>query len=209
MDREYPDHQPADPRIEFFNQHASGWDSHAPTAEEKIQRLDQLSGLLCLGRGQQLLEVGCGTGKLTAYLAAQVAPGRVCAIDFAPAMIQAARSKNIDAEFICADVCGYDLSSGRYDIVFCFHCFPHFRDKASALSNMAQSLKPTGRLIVMHLAGSEHINTFHTDVGGAVGEDYLPVGDEWPPLLAAAGLSQKTLVDREDLFFMEAGRPAE
>jgi len=198
----------ADPRAAFFDSQAAEWDNQTPTAEEQIQRLRQLSDLLCLGRGQQLLEVGCGTGKLTAHLAAQVAPGRVTAVDFAPAMIQGAASKNIDAEFICADVCSDDLGSGRYDIVFCFHCFPHFRDKASALSNMAQSLKPNGRLIVMHLAGSEHINTCHADVGGAVGDDHLPVGDEWPVLLAAAGLSQKTLVDCKDLFFLEAGLAA-
>jgi len=87
-------------------------------------RLSRHVGLLALEPGQSLLEVGCGTGKTTAWLAAQVAPGRVTAIDFAPQMIAKAKAKGIDADFACLDVCGEALGSGRYDVILCFHKLP-------------------------------------------------------------------------------------
>ena len=89
-------------------------------------------------------------------------------------------------------------------MILCFHSFPHFRDQAAALRNFAGALKPGGRLIVMHLAGSDHINHFHANLEDVVKTDLLPVGEEWPPLLSQAGLRQKKLIDREDLFYMEA-----
>ncbi|NLF33281.1 MAG: class I SAM-dependent methyltransferase, partial [Planctomycetes bacterium] len=85
------------------------------------ERLSEHADMLGLRPGQALLEVGCGTGKTTAWLAAQVAPGRVTAIDFASEMIARAKGKGIDADFACLDVCRDDLGCARYDVILCFH----------------------------------------------------------------------------------------
>jgi ubiquinone/menaquinone biosynthesis C-methylase UbiE len=193
-----------DPRIGFFDDLAAGWDEEEPSAQEMTARLSEQADLLALQAGQSLLEVGCGTGKTTAWLAERVAPGCVTAVDFAPEMIAKAVAKHIDADFACVDVCSDDLGEAQYDVILCFHSFPHFRDQAAALKNFTKALKPGGRLIVMHLAGSDHINHFHASVEGVVRHDVLPVGEEWPPLLTQAGLRQTKLIDREDLFFLEA-----
>lgn len=194
----------SDPRISYFDALAARWDDEEPSSQTMTGRLSQQAALLALRPGLSLLEVGCGTGKTTAWLAAQVAPGRVTAIDFAPEMIVRAKGKGLDADFACLDVCGDRLGCARYDVILCFHSFPHFRDQSAALRNFAQALKPGGRLIVMHLAGSDHINHFHANLDGPVNGDVLPVGQEWAALLASAGLSQTQLIDREDLFFVEA-----
>jgi ubiquinone/menaquinone biosynthesis C-methylase UbiE len=194
----------SDPRIAFFDALAVNWDNEGPSGETMTTRLSQHAELLALETGQSLLEVGCGTGKTTAWLATRVAPGRVTGIDFAPAMIERARTKDIDADFACLDVCSDRLSRGQYDVILCLHSFPHFRDQAAALRNFAQALTPTGRLLVMHLAGSGHINHFHAGIDGPVKGDVLPVGRAWEPLLAQAGLWQRVLIDRDDLFVLEA-----
>jgi len=199
-----PQPSDADPRIAFFDGLAVHWDVEGPTEQEITQRLQGLRDLLDLRPGQDLLEVGCGIGKATAWLVAQVAPGRVTAVDFSPAMIAKAREKRIDANFFCFDVCSDDLGEACYDIVLCFHSFPHFRDQPAALSNLAESLKADGRLIVIHLAGSDHINRFHAGLEGPVRGDSLPAGNAWNVLLRRAGLDRTRLVDREDLFFLEA-----
>lgn len=197
----------SDPRIDFFDNLAANWDEEEPQQRTMTDRLEPLRNMLGFTEGMDLLEVGCGTGKLTGWLTEQVAPGRVTGVDFAPEMIRQARGKDIDATFLCADVCDEKFSRARpaeYDLVFCFHCFPHFRDQFAALGNLVATLKPTGRLIVMHLAGSKHINNFHANLEGPVGEDTLPVGNEWKPLLQKVGLTPKLHIDRDDLFFLEA-----
>lgn len=195
-----------DPRIAFFNELAGNWDAEEPGGRTMTARLQDHRGRVALSPGLDLLEVGCGTGKTTAWLAEQVAPGRVTAVDFAPRMVARARAKGIDADFRRLDVCSDDLGEGLYDVVFCFHSFPHFRDQAAALRNLARAMKSDGRLIVMHLAGSEQINQFHSDVEGPVRGDILPQGDAWFGMLEQAGLRRAVLIDQEDLFFMEAGR---
>lgn len=193
-----------DPRIAFFDDLAASWDGRRPAGEDATDRLRQHRDLLSLSPGHDLLEVGCGTGKTTAWLAEQVAPGRVTAVDFAPRMLSQARAKRIDADFRRLDVCRDPLGEGLYDVVFCFHCFPHFRDQPAALRNLARAMRPEGRLIVMHLAGSERINSFHAGIEGPVAGDVLPRGSDWPALLEGASLAPLLVLDQDDLFFLEA-----
>jgi demethylmenaquinone methyltransferase/2-methoxy-6-polyprenyl-1,4-benzoquinol methylase len=194
----------ADPRIAFFDDLAQRWDDESPSSEQMVSRLIQHADLLALEPGEALLEVGCGTGKTTGYLVEQVAPGRVTAIDFAPKMIDKARAKYIDADFLCMDICSDDLGTARYDVVLCFHSFPHFRDQPAALRNLRRAMKDTGRLIIMHCAGSAHINRFHANLTGAVKHDLLPVGDEWDALLGGASMVRQTHIDHCDLLLLTA-----
>lgn len=192
-----------DPRVAFFNEQAANWDAHEHGGNG-AGFLETHAGLLDFRPGQDLLEVGCGTGSLTAWLAERLAPGRVTAIDFSPEMIARAQAKNIDADFVIADACTDDLSAERFDVVFCFHVFPHLRDQQKAVMTFTNTLKPGGRLLVMHRAGSEQINTFHAGLEGPVHADVLPVGEEWKDLLTPAGLTANNVIDREDLFFLDA-----
>jgi len=192
-----------DPRIEFFDSQASHWDDDIAEIERTLRRLDELLDLLRLRKGQDVLEVGCGTGQITGWLSSVVAPGEVVAIDFSQKMLSRAREKGIKAKFVHLDIC-CDKPEGVFDVALCFHSFPHFRDKESALKNISAALKRAGFLIVLHLASSEQINSFHKSVGDAVGEDFLPQQDDWDRLLSVAGLELDTYIDKDDLFFLRA-----
>ena len=199
------DPRSVDPTKGFFDEQAEKWDeSH--TAAATIDRIAAVGDLMELQSGQELLEVGCGTGVLTAWLADRVGAEHVTAVDFSRNMIEKARVKGIGAEFRVADVCADDLGSERYDVVLCFHSFPHFRDQQAALNRIAAALKPEGRLIVMHLRGRSEINAFHDEIGGPVAGHHLPDVDAFDSLLARAGLERTELVDREGLYFLEARR---
>ncbi len=198
-----------DPRVDFFDSHADNWDSQEDAPTEVIKRLGEIDDLLKLRPGMDLLEVGCGTGRLTRWLAQKVAPGKVVGVDFAPRMLQVAENKGISAEFRLADVCNDDLGDRRFDLAFCFHCFPHFRDQASAVKNLARALKPTGRLVVVHLSSRDDINSFHDDIGGSVAGDHLPDEKTWENLLEEAGMQKTTLLDEKGLYFLDAVGKAE
>jgi SAM-dependent methyltransferase len=189
-----------DPRIDFFDEHAADWEAHSPPDNVVRTRLAELAELLGIRAGQQVLEVGCGTGQVTTWLLERVGPaGGVTALDFSAAMLERTGARAPRAECRQADVCADELGEARYDVVWCMHCFPHFRDQAAALANLRGALKPDGRLIILHLSNWQEINTMHASLGSPVDKDLLPPPDKWKSLLAGAGLAMDTLIDREDL----------
>jgi len=194
----------ADPRIAFFDHHALTWDRTGLDPATTLRRLQELNGRLQLQAGRDVLEVGCGTGQITRWLADLVKPGKVVAADFSPAMLAQARGRGVDADFALMDICREEPVQRQFDVVLCFHSFPHFRDQATALRQVRRLIKPGGRLLVLHLAGSVPLNAFHQQVGGPVAQDRLPPAAEWPALLEPAGLRLVSAEDREDLFLVTA-----
>lgn len=196
-------HSASDPRIAFFNHHAPTWDDNGGDTAHILNRLEALRERLDLKVGQDLLELGCGTGRLTHWLVDCVRPGRVIAADFSPDMLAQAQARNAAAEFWLLDICTPPPATDLFDVVFCFNAFPHFRDKAQALKNIAQLLKPGGRLTILHLAGSAHLNHFHSHLAYPVCHDLMPSQEEWPALLDKAGLALRSLTDEPQLFLLE------
>lgn len=203
-----PQNVAPDPRTAFFDHHAATWDATGPPAAATLARLEALRPHLCLRPGSDLLEVGCGTGQVSGWLADQIRPGRLTALDFSPAMIDRARRRGVRAEFRCADICLGTPAASAYDVAFCLHTFPHFRDQPAAVRNLAAALRPRGRLIVLHLDNWRAVNAFHDSLGPPVAGDHLPAPADWGPLLAAAGLELTALRDEQDLFLVTAWRPA-
>ncbi len=193
-----------DPRVRFFDRIAERWDEDEQSPAETLERMESLSELLDLCPGQDLLEVGCGTGQLTGWLTRKVAPGRVVATDFSAPMLAIARRKHTNTSLYQSDICAEKPAGGPFDVVLSFHSFPHYRDQAAALANIAAVLKPGGRLIVMHLNSWRGVNHFHSHVGQEVETDHLPTPEQWPQLLDASGLRLVTLVDKDDLFVLIA-----
>lgn len=195
-----------DPRIDFFDRLADEWDREHERIDETLVRLDSLAPMLGLAAGHDLLEVGCGTGQVTGWLVRRVRPGRVTAIDFAPAMLAKAQARGLDADFRCVDVCNGGLAERTFDIVWCKHVFPHFRDQAVGLRRLAAALKPGGRLIVLHMDNWRAINAVHDRCEPVVRDDHLPEPQCWAQLLENAGLLLEDLRDEDDLFCVIARR---
>ncbi|MCD6304618.1 MAG: methyltransferase domain-containing protein [Planctomycetes bacterium] len=199
---------PGDRRIEYFDGLAETWDEQYSDRAAARRHLERLREVIGLRPGRDVLEVGCGSGSLTAWLVEAVRPGRVTAVDFAPRMIAIAAGRGIDASFRLLDVCSDALGECLYDVALCFHSFPHFRDQAAAVENIARSLKQGGRLAVVHIECSDAINAFHASLAGPVSGDRLPGGDEWNGLLARAGLELRELRDDGHGFLMVASKAA-
>lgn len=197
-------HPATDPRVAFFDHHAPTWDATGPDPAATLRRLQELNGRLGLRAGLDVLEVGCGTGQITLWLAELVKPGRVVAADFSPGMLAKACDRGVDADFVLMDICHEESVQRRFDVVLCFHSFPHFRDQAAALRQIAGHLKPGGQFLVLHLVGSAQLNAFHQKVGGPIGQDHLPPASHWPEMLRPVGLHVVEPVDREDLFLVKA-----
>jgi SAM-dependent methyltransferase len=96
---------------------------------------------------RDVLDVGCGMGRLTARIARTGA--RVTGIDLSPAMIERAVSMNgaDNIRYVCGDVLAADLPLAVFDCVISAATFHHMPPEI-ALNRMTQLLRPGGRLII-------------------------------------------------------------
>ncbi len=191
-----------DPRIAFFDELAPRWDAMGPPPSMVMGRMESLMPQMGLAAGQDVLELGCGTGLLSGWLARCVAPGRLVSVDFSPAMLQMARLKLPGFDFRVLDICAESPGECCFDAVFCYNAFPHFRNPERALAHVAQSLRDNGRLIVAHLMSSHQLNAFHHSLDGPVHHDFLPHGECWHEMLGRHGMKPVVVVDRDDTFLV-------
>lgn len=96
--------------------------------------------------GSHILDLGCGTGELTARLAAMAGDGRVVGIDASPSMIEEARRRHPAVEFIELPAQELTPALGRFDLVIStavLHWVPSHLHP-SVLRNVHGVLRPTG-----------------------------------------------------------------
>jgi ubiquinone/menaquinone biosynthesis C-methylase UbiE len=115
-----------------------------------------------IGAGARVLDVGCGTGRLAAWLAERVGPqGLVLGIDPLPERVALARAQVPGARFEIGRA--EDLTAFAevgFDGVCMSAVFHWIQDKAKALAEVARVLAPGGRLGVtttpkdLHAAGT-------------------------------------------------------
>ena len=117
----------------------------------------------CLGdvTGRRVLDVGCGTGRVTRWLAEQRGARQVVGIDFSPATIEAARHESSALvssgllRFERADVvAGLEtLGLGTFDDAIVLGCFSvACRDREAlerAMANVARTVRKGGRVLLL------------------------------------------------------------
>ncbi|SFG57410.1 Ubiquinone/menaquinone biosynthesis C-methylase UbiE [Desulfotomaculum arcticum] len=186
---------------DYFDGMAARWDSiMGPEVAAKLQAILQGCGI---PKGATVLDVACGTGILTPILLELVGQdGSVTGVDFAPQMIERARSKNFssNARFLVADIMALDDEDNSYDYVICNGALPHFPDIKGALRIMHRVLRNDGRLIICHADSREEINATHRRIGPPVADDLLPTAAELKYMLEDTGFIDISFADKPDRF---------
>jgi len=152
--------------------------------------------------GESILDLGCGTGELTARLAASGA--KVTGMDSSPAMISTASIHYPNIEFVVGNATSFTLP-GQYDAIFSNATLHWVREKEMAIARMYAHLKKGGRL-VMEMGGKGNVSDILTALEKAMqlhGYSYKPfwyfpsVG-EYTTLLEQAGfrVNQVNYFDR-------------
>jgi trans-aconitate methyltransferase len=95
--------------------------------------------------GEQILDLGCGTGELTAKLAATGA--QVTGLDSSAAMIENARKNFPQLTFVVANAASFSLPE-QFDAVFSNAALHWMPEKEQVAARMYQHLKPGGRLVL-------------------------------------------------------------
>lgn len=115
--------------------------------------------LLGLRPGQQVLDLACGTGDITALISRAVgASGRVIASDINANMLGEGRTRLTDrgivgnVEYVQADAAHLPFVRDQFDAVSIAFGLRNVTFKDKALAEMCRVLKPGGRLIVLEFS---------------------------------------------------------
>jgi SAM-dependent methyltransferase len=105
-------------------------------------------------RDDHVLDIGCGTGQTTREAARVAVAGSVVGVDLSAGMIDRARQiaqaeglQNVTFE--CADAQVRRFPSGRFDLAISRFGTMFFREPVTAFANIAQAVRPAGRLVMM------------------------------------------------------------
>ena len=100
--------------------------------------------------GEQILDIGCGSGATSFTLAQQVGPsGHVLGVDISEQLVDIARAAAPDdapVAFRCADAATATLPQGQFDLLFSRFGVMFFDDPVAAFAHMRGALKPGGRV---------------------------------------------------------------
>ena len=113
--------------------------------------------------GDQVLEVGCGTGSLTLPAKRKAGPtGKVNGIDQIPQMIELSRQKaeraGEDITFQTGSIDDIPFPDSQFDVVLCSFMIFHMSEgtRRKGLKEIWRVLKPGGQLLVLDLARPDH-----------------------------------------------------
>ena len=141
----------------FFDRLALGYDRRGLQALAYRPTHDAVMGSLDDARPSRVMDLGCGTGQLTRRLIERFPDATVVAVDLSPGMLAkaAGRLGPIVSEppaIVRADGQRLPFASASIDVVVCTESFHWYRDQASALSGLAEILRPGGRLLIASIA---------------------------------------------------------
>jgi SAM-dependent methyltransferase len=91
------------------------------------------------------LDAACGTGRMTALLAAR--GHRTVGVDSSPDMLARARERVPAGEFRLGELDRLPLADGAVDVVVCSLALAHVPDLRPVLAEFARALRPGGHLV--------------------------------------------------------------
>jgi len=133
-----------------YNEWSATYDSDENLTRDLDQKVtrDALANL----QFNSILEIGCGTGKNTVFLA-QIGT-RVHALDFSEGMIEKAKKK-VQAENVRLSVADltqkWPCENRSYDLIVCNLVLEHIKDLSFIFSEAFRALEEEGRFLVNEL----------------------------------------------------------
>ena len=110
---------------------------------------EQVCDVAEIQSGEEVLDIGCGTGILARTVAERVAPrGSVAAIDLNGSMLQVARRLNPNILWRQNDASDLPFSDDRFDVVVSQFAFMFVSDKPAAMAEIKRVLRPGGRIAI-------------------------------------------------------------
>jgi SAM-dependent methyltransferase len=127
-----------------------------PLTGQELELSDYTDHLLEAARlqpGDNVVDVGCGTGGPTVAAARRVSPGTVIGVDYSAPAIATARARfpaaSTNVSYVVADAETHRPATAPVDVVISRFGLMFFQRPTSAFANIASWLRPGGRLAAL------------------------------------------------------------
>ncbi len=160
---------------------------------------DELLALCHIDTASRVLNVGCGIGVASTYLARKFGC-RVVAIDRSPQMVSWSQQRAWEEgvaghiDLVVADLLAMPFASDQFDIVFCESVLNFVGDKPRAIDECKRVTVPGGYVGINEMFWlSEAISAFEGQVSAILGtQQALLTKSGWQALWEASGLAEET-----------------
>ena len=131
-----------------------------------------------ISRGDEVVDIGCGTGLTTREAARAAAPGRVLGVDVSARMLERARQLTVaeqldNVHYELGDAQVHRFDRARFDVAISRFGTMFFSDPAAAFANIAAALRPDGRLVLLVWQPYAH-NEWAQAIDAALGDAAPP-----------------------------------
>lgn len=105
-----------------------------------------------VGRGDRAVDVCCGTGDLAiALLDAVSTRGRVVGVDFSERMLEAARAKSSQVEWVRGDALDLPFADAEFDAATIGFGMRNLADPGRGFAELRRVVRPGGRVVCLEL----------------------------------------------------------
>lgn len=131
-----------------FHRGAIEYDQHTPVQQRVVERLLGVLQEQPFQQHLQLLDIGCGTGRLLKLLAHELPQARLTGLDLAPNMLQQARERLEDQVcLIQGDAEQLPFADQTFDLVVSSSTFQWLTQLDRCFDEVIRVLKPGGRFV--------------------------------------------------------------
>lgn len=157
----------------IFNVHnAAGYEQLMGRWSRKLA--PQFIAFAGVSPGEEILDVGCGTGSLTFELAKSLELKKIAGIDFSPVFVEEAKRRNSDPRITIqqADACDLPFDSAQFDRAMALLVLHFVPEAPKAIAEMRRVVRPGGAVVAAvwdHLGGMPGMRMM-VDTVAALGE---------------------------------------
>jgi SAM-dependent methyltransferase len=144
--------------------------------DTELRRLQPVfRSALAIGRGDRVLDIGCGAGETTREAARMAVDGHALGVDISDDLLQAARQRSADEglhniAFERGDAQMHEFPPASFDVCISRFGMMFFADPAAAFANVAHALRRGARAAFMVWQAREH-NAWSMTIPRALGQD--------------------------------------
>ena len=143
-----------------FNQMAPIYDMYRGVDAQVLEYLSRRVKARTSGRGQALLDIGCGTGRYSIQLA-EAYGLQLTGVDVSEKMLNQASEKHPSGVWLLKPIEEAGFGDGSFDFILMSYVIHHLKNYPRTLSDCNRYLRPSGALFIVTDSHEQFRNSYY------------------------------------------------